>query len=108
MQGVLGSGNVGVDGAGHYSMGGDPSGDIFVSPGDPAFWLHHGIWWIWKNLNLREGLNTMSDTDTFLDAPASSNTTLDTLIDIGHADGEMVAMWDLLSTISGPFCYIYR
>jgi hypothetical protein len=32
---------------------GDPGGDVFVSPGEPVFWLHHGQldrhWWMWQN-----------------------------------------------------------
>ncbi|KGO68522.1 putative domain, di-copper centre [Penicillium italicum] len=111
MQGVPGSGSIGVHGGGHYSMGGDPSRDVFVSPGDPAFWLHHGMidrtWWIWQNLNPRKRLNAISGTGTFLNSPASPNTTLDTLIDIGYAGGETIAMRDVMSTVSGPFCYIY-
>ncbi|KAJ5502237.1 Tyrosinase [Penicillium fimorum] len=111
MQGVPGSGNIGVHGGGHYSMGGDPSRDVFVSPGDPAFWLHHGMidrtWWIWQNLDLHKRLNAISGTATFLNGPPSANTTLDTLLDLGYAGGETVAMRDLMSTVSGPFCYIY-
>lgn len=111
MQGVPGSGNIGVHGGGHYSMGGDPARDVFVSPGDPAFWLHHGMidrtWWIWQNLDLHKRLNAISGTGTFLNSPASPNTTLDTLINIGYAGGSDIAMRDLMSTVSGPFCYIY-
>ncbi|KAJ5193984.1 Tyrosinase [Penicillium cf. griseofulvum] len=111
MQGIPGSGQIGVHGGGHYCMGGDPSRDVFVSPGDPAFWLHHGMidrtWWIWQNLDLYKRLNAISGTGTFLNSPPSPNTTLDTLIDLGYAGGETVAMRDLMSTVSGPFCYIY-
>lgn len=35
MQGWPGSGNIGVHGGGHYSMGGDPGHDLLVSPGLP-------------------------------------------------------------------------
>lgn len=24
------------------STSGDPGGDLYISPGDPAFWVHHG------------------------------------------------------------------
>jgi tyrosinase len=38
---------------GHYSIWGDPGGDVFVSPNEPVFWLHHGQldrhWWMWTN-----------------------------------------------------------
>jgi tyrosinase len=43
MQGIPGSGNIGVHGGGHYALGGDPGRDAFVSPGDPAFYLHHSM-----------------------------------------------------------------
>ncbi|CAG8078514.1 unnamed protein product [Penicillium salamii] len=111
MQGVPGSGSIGVHGGGHYSMGGDPARDVFVSPGDPAFWHHHGMidrtWWIWQNLDLKKRGNAISGTGTFLNQPESANTTLDTVIDIGHAGAGPIAMRDLMSTVSGPFCYIY-
>lgn len=42
MQGVPGSGDIGVHGGGHYSLGGDPGRDVYTSPGDPVFYLHHG------------------------------------------------------------------
>ncbi|KAJ5899314.1 hypothetical protein N7495_004058 [Penicillium taxi] len=111
MQGVPGSGSIGVHGAGHYSMGGDPARDVYVSPGDPAFWHHHGMidrtWWIWQNLDLKNRQNAISGTGTFLNSPVSPNTTLDTVIDIGYSNGGPIAMRDLMSTTGGPFCYVY-
>lgn len=48
-------GELGVHGGGHFTMGGDPGGDPFISPGDPAFFLHHGqidrVYWIWQMLD---------------------------------------------------------
>lgn len=48
-------GELGVHGGGHYIIGGDPGGDPFISPGDPAFFLHHGqidrLYWIWQALD---------------------------------------------------------
>lgn len=70
-------------------------------------------WWIWQLLdakNRAQGPNAISGTGTFLNSPPSANTTLDTLIDIGYASQvskQQIAMKDLLSTVSGPFCYIY-
>ncbi|KAK0651127.1 hypothetical protein B0T16DRAFT_453629 [Cercophora newfieldiana] len=53
MQGDFAAGYYGVHTAGHFTMAGDPGGDLFASPGDPAFWLHHGqidrTWWMWQN-----------------------------------------------------------
>ncbi|KAF2831139.1 Di-copper centre-containing protein [Ophiobolus disseminans] len=113
MQGVPGSGSIGVHGGGHYSMGGDPGRDLFVSPGDPLFYLHHGMidrtWWIWQSLDskTRTSEKGISGTGFFLNQVPSPNTTLDTPIDLGFAAGPPVKMADLMSTTDGPMCYIY-
>ncbi|EEP82997.1 conserved hypothetical protein [Uncinocarpus reesii 1704] len=111
MQGALGSDSVGVHGGGHFALGGDPGRDVFVSPGDPAFFLHHGmidrVWWIWQSLDPKNRRNAIHGTGTFLNQPPSPNTTLDTLIDLGHAGGSVRPMRDLMSTTDGPFCYTY-
>lgn len=111
MQGVPGSGNIGVHGGGHYTMGGDPGRDLFVSPGDPAFWHHHGmidrVYWIWQSLDLWDRLQDISGTGTFLNTPPSPNTTLDTVVDLGYAAGMPTPMRDLMSTTDGLFCYVY-
>lgn len=111
VQGVPGTGSIGVHGGGHYSMGGDPGRDVYASPADPAFWLHHGmvdrIYWIWQNLDLKNRQNTVSGTGTFLNHPASPNTTLDTVLDLGYSSNNTHAMRDLMSTTAGPFCYVY-
>jgi tyrosinase len=48
-------GELGVHGGGHFTIGGDPGADPFISPGDPAFFLHHSqidrIYWIWQMLD---------------------------------------------------------
>lgn len=40
MQGSLGTADLGVHGGGHYTIGGDPADDVYISPGDPIFFLH--------------------------------------------------------------------
>ncbi|OSS46640.1 hypothetical protein B5807_08960 [Epicoccum nigrum] len=113
MQGVPGSGAIGVHGGGHYSIGGDPGRDLFTSPGDPVFYLHHGgidrTWWIWQQLDkkTRQSENGISGTNTFLDNPPSPPTTFDSPISLGYAAGPEVTMGDIMSTTEGPFCYIY-
>lgn len=94
-------------------MGGDPGRDLFVSPGDPLFYLHHGMidrtWWIWQSLDskTRTSEKGISGTGTFLNQSPSANTTLDTIVDLGYAAQPAVKMEDLMSTTDGPMCYIY-
>jgi tyrosinase len=42
-----------IHSSGHFSIWGDPGGDVYVSPAEPVFWLHHGAidrhWWMWQN-----------------------------------------------------------
>ncbi|KAH7152948.1 hypothetical protein EDB81DRAFT_438677 [Dactylonectria macrodidyma] len=113
MQGVPGGGDIGVHGGGHYSLGGDPGRDVYTSPGDPAFYLHHAmidrVWWIWQMLSPSKRQYSsiaLQGTNTFLDIPASANTTFDDYVEYGWA-GPKRQIKDLMSTISGPFCYIY-
>lgn len=47
--------SLGIHGGGHFMISGDPGADAFISPGDPAFYLHHGqvdrVYWIWQMLD---------------------------------------------------------
>ena len=96
-------------------MGGDPGRDFFVSPGDPAFYLHHSmidlVWSAWQALDYEArtyGDNAISGTGTFLNNPPSPNTTFETPITLGYAgSGLNVSMRDVMSTVEGPFCYTY-
>ncbi|KAJ0325721.1 hypothetical protein COL5a_007228 [Colletotrichum fioriniae] len=113
MQGVPGSGNIGIHGGGHYSLGGDPGRDVFTSPGDPTFYLHHSmidrVWWMWQMLSPQErqyGATALGGTNTFLDQPPSANTTMDDVLQYGWV-GESRKIRDAMSTVAGPFCYVY-
>jgi tyrosinase len=110
MQGVPGSGVLGIHGAGHYGSGGDPGDDVFVSPGDPVFYLHHAqidrVWFLWQALHPGQAL-TVAGTNTFLNNPPSPDTTKDDTVQYGYAAGPPRKIGDLLSTVDGPFCYTY-
>ena len=101
----------GVHTAGHFAYGnGDPGGDLFSSPGDPAFFNHHGqidrTYWIWQNQDLANRQNAISGTITLDNSPPSRNGTLQDIINLG-VNAEPLPMSDLMSTMAGPFCYIY-
>ncbi|KAK3316884.1 hypothetical protein B0H66DRAFT_626479 [Apodospora peruviana] len=105
---------IGIHGGGHYSLGGDPGRDVFASPGDPAFYLLHGnidrVWWIWQMLDPQQrvyGEDAVMGTRTFMNNPPSENATLDDWVEYGEAAGPRRKLRELMSTQSGPFCYVY-
>jgi tyrosinase len=113
MEGQLDMGLLGVHISGHQTIGGDPAGDFYSSPGDPAFWLHHGmidrVWWIWQNLDLEKRLKDVSMTMTMFNNPPTRNGTLEDSFDLGLLAGEW-KMKDLMSTLGGlggEMCYVY-
>jgi len=110
MQGDFASGFYGVHTGGHFTIGGDPGGDIFTSPGDPAFFLHHAqidrTWWIWQNQDLKNRQNAIAGTITLNNSPPSRAGTLQDIIELGvNAPGIQIGA--AMNTLAGPFCYIY-
>ncbi|GME46718.1 tyrosinase central domain protein [Neofusicoccum parvum] len=116
MQGNTNRPDMGVHGGGHYSLGGDPSLDQFVSPGDPAFFTHHSmidrVWWIWQMQNPESRASTASAVAgpyTLQDLyEPHRNGTVDDVLDLGYiVEGKNFRIEQLLSTTDGPFCYVY-
>jgi len=118
MQGVVNGvpfadGFYGVHAGGHYTIGGDPGGDFFASPGDPTFWLHHAqidrTWWIWQNQDLSTRTSAAGGIGgsiyMFNDPPTPVGSAADVL-DMGVL-GLSATIGDMLTTQGGPLCYIY-
>ncbi|GJC82977.1 tyrosinase-like protein orsC [Colletotrichum liriopes] len=102
---------VGVHGGGHYTIGGDPGSDPFISTGEPVFFLHHAqvdrVYWIWQMLDFANRQDIFG-TLTLQNNPPSRNATLDDLVDVSPLGGP-VKLRDLMSTVGGsPFCYVYE
>ncbi|CAG8972828.1 hypothetical protein HYALB_00001247 [Hymenoscyphus albidus] len=101
----------GVHGGGHFTISGDPGGDLYVSTGDPAFYLHHAqmdrLWTIWQGLDPKNRQYKINGTTTMNNDPPSNVTQLGDFIDVGFAGGKNVTIHDILSTVRGPFCYVY-
>lgn len=104
-------GVAGVHFGGHYTFGGDPGGDFYTSPGDPAFWLHHAsidrTWWTWQNLKPGARTYEVGMTLTMYNFPPSRKGVLDDVVDLGVNGGEF-RVRDLASSLGGPFCYVYE
>ncbi|KFY07699.1 hypothetical protein V492_06902 [Pseudogymnoascus sp. VKM F-4246] len=115
MQGVVDGtpfldGFYGVHAGGHYTIGGDPGGDFFVSPGDPMFWLHHGqidrTWWIWQNQDLKNRQNAIAGSIYLFNDPPLPLGTLNDWMDMG-ACGKSATIGDVMDTQGEFMCYIY-
>ena len=110
MQGNFSAGFYGVHTGGHFTICGDPGGDLFSSPGDPMFFLHHGqidrTWWIWQNLNLAPRQDALAGTITLDNDPPSRNGTLTDVINMGVL-APSVQIKNVMSTLAGPLYYIY-
>ncbi|EWC43835.1 hypothetical protein DRE_07279 [Drechslerella stenobrocha 248] len=80
----------GIHGGGHYGIGGNlgTMGDLYLSPGDPSFWLHHAnldrVWWSWQLAN-SDYFCDMSGPSLLMNK-ASPNVTLAQRIHMGWAD----------------------
>ncbi|KAH8888541.1 Di-copper centre-containing protein [Thozetella sp. PMI_491] len=105
---------IGPHGGIHYTIGGDPGGDLFTSPGDPAFWQHHGMmdrmWTIWQTLDPSTRYTDLDAGDyghqTWQNSPESNKTTLCDTIDMGYA-GESTTIGMVMNTLSNGLCYYY-
>ncbi|KAK8037835.1 Di-copper centre-containing protein [Apiospora marii] len=109
LQGGFYPGHLGMHAAGHFVLGGDGT-DVFSSPNDPAFFLHHAmvdrVWWMWQALHPTLA-TTIDSTITMNNDPPSRNATIDDRLEtMGLAPA--VALKDVFSTLGGgPLCYIY-
>jgi tyrosinase len=96
---------------------GDPGGDLFTSPGDPAFYVHHGMidrmWSYWQLLgpeSRRYSQEELNGGDyghvTWTNMPESRKAAFGDVIDMGYA-AEGTTIGDVMDTVGGPFCYFY-
>ncbi|SPO01150.1 related to monophenol monooxygenase (tyrosinase) [Cephalotrichum gorgonifer] len=97
-------------GGGHFTIGGDPGGDFYFSPLEPAFFQHHGqidrMYFIWQNLDW-ENRQGIAGTGTMMNQPPSDEVKLDDLLDLSPL-AEARPIRDLVDTIGGPFCFVYE
>lgn len=97
-------------------ISGDPGGDLFTSPGDPAFYVHHGMmdrmWSYWQlhDPSTRFAEEEMNGGDyghvTWLNAPESRKAKFTDVLDMGYA-ADSITIGEVMDTLAGPFCYFY-
>ncbi|KAG8163657.1 hypothetical protein KVR01_006954 [Diaporthe batatas] len=108
---------LGVHGGGHFSIGGDPGRDVFVSPGDPAFYLHHAeidrVWWLWQ---MQDPETRIADWTSAVNGPLTmanmtapfGNGTAQDVQELGFiAEGRTHLLGELLDASANDFCYVY-
>ncbi|KAF2017739.1 Di-copper centre-containing protein [Aaosphaeria arxii CBS 175.79] len=106
-----------IHSSGHFSIWGDPGGDVYVSPAEPGFWLHHGQldrhWWMWANY-LEKDLKTRASqyeggTNWMNPNSAKGKPTDAQWLDVVAPTGKNgIASNQMFSTTAGPFCYVYE
>ncbi|KAL2186890.1 Di-copper centre-containing protein [Thermothelomyces heterothallicus CBS 203.75] len=100
----------GVHASGHWQVGPDAL-DVFASPSDPVFWLHHAqvdrVWTIWQGLDLEGRTYQVWGTSTAANDPPSDDVTLETAMDFGIL-GEAKTVGEVASTVDGEYCYMYE
>lgn len=103
-------GGIGVHAGGHFTIAGDPGGDFYTSPNDPAFWLHHGMidrtWTIWQSLDLSARTQVIAGGASMMGFGRQQS--LDDLVDLGVVGEKVYRIRDLVSSVDGPFCYVYE
>lgn len=110
-QTTMQSGN-GVHSGGHFTIAGDPGSDFYVSPGDPAFWLHHAmidrVWYIWQVQDFANRQQVIAGGTSMMGSgrPQSLEDPLD--LEVLNLDGKIWKIKELVSTVDGPFCYVYE
>ncbi|KAK4683049.1 hypothetical protein QC764_121700 [Podospora pseudoanserina] len=105
----------GVHGGGHFGVGGTfgQMGDLYTSPADPIFHLHHAnldrLWWSWQSLNLPARLSDISGPSIIMD-PTSPNVTLAHPLSVG-VSGVDTTVGDVMKIdacgTGGSMCYTY-
>ncbi|UNI21818.1 Tyrosinase [Purpureocillium takamizusanense] len=114
-EGVLYTDELGPHVSGHGTITGASGGvDFFNSPGDPAFYTHHGMmdrmWTLWQAMDpetrrdqLGQGLYSHV---TWANIPPSRVVSLTDVLSLGFA-GRSTQIADVMDTLSGPLCYFY-
>jgi len=105
----------GVHGGGHYGVGGSLGqiGDLYVSPADPIFFLHHAnldrLWWSWQRVNLGTRLMEISGPELIMDY-SGPNVTLAFPLTVG-VNGADLTVGDVMNIkgcgATGALCYDY-
>lgn len=123
VQGGVTASTQGYHGGGHLGVGGDigEMGDMYSSPGDPIFFMHHTnvdrLWDTWQRMDWPARRNDIGGPDTQYAYPFNffgdrdyHNITLDYAMDFGNLipGKQYVRVKEVMDTQGGRFCYTYQ
>ncbi|KNG91292.1 tyrosinase central domain protein [Aspergillus nomiae NRRL 13137] len=101
--------DMGAHGGGHHSIGGDMQ-NLFISPQDPVFMLHHAmidrIWSIWQRHDPPNRRNALNGTTIIYNPPDAPFVTLDTVMEFGVLDSPRKVR-EVMDPIDYEYCYAY-
>ncbi|KAL8383446.1 hypothetical protein RB595_010578 [Gaeumannomyces hyphopodioides] len=114
-EGPQNSFEIGPHAAGHSVISSDPGDDVFDSPNDPSFYVHHAmvdrVWAMWQELGPKTRYSDLGSGlyshQTWANVPSSNLTSMDEMLDMGYSGGK-ITIGEVMDTTSGPFCYIYQ
>ncbi|KNG48215.1 Di-copper centre-containing protein [Stemphylium lycopersici] len=102
----------GVHGAGHFTVAGDPGSDFYTSPGDPYFYLHHAMvdrtWYIWQSQDFANRQQVIAGGTSMMGGGRAQSLEDNIDLEVLNVDGKAYKIKELVSTVAGPFCYIYE
>ncbi|KAL4940873.1 hypothetical protein BDV06DRAFT_223677 [Aspergillus oleicola] len=105
-------GGLGAHGGGHVSVG-PTMADVFASPQDPIFMLHHGmidnLWSGWQRSGsvAENRLKALNGTAIYFDPPGAELVNLDSVMEFGPLD-EPVRIGEVMDVTKGEYCYRYE
>ncbi|OAL48310.1 Di-copper centre-containing protein [Pyrenochaeta sp. DS3sAY3a] len=102
----------GVHSAGHFTVSGDPGSDFYTSPGDPYFYLHHAMidrtWYIWQTQDFANRQQVIAGGTSMMGGGRAQSLEDNIDLEVLNVDGKSYKIKDLVSTVAGPFCYVYE
>lgn len=102
-------GVLGLHGGGHFSVGATLQ-DLFASPQDPAFMLHHAmidrLWGMWQAIDEKNRRYALNGTNVILNPPWAPPVTLDMTMEFGILDGPR-QVHEVMSSTDNGMCYMY-
>ncbi|KAL2846428.1 hypothetical protein BJY01DRAFT_213375 [Aspergillus pseudoustus] len=110
------SGVMGAHGGGHDAVG-PTMADVFASPQDPVFMLHHGMvdrmWALWQRNSVgvqgvdeASRLFALNGTAVINNPPAEALVTTETVVEFGVLD-QPRRLGELMDVASAEYCYRY-